>query len=375
MRSFVASALLVSSSVAAASASLAPRWDWPDAMPIEARQEPGTPRFQCHEDCGTTISLSRVEGYCTNAEWRGRYDACMICANTEGIWQFYRNAITPAAAACGLTAEPSPSGWVPTPTSTEAPAQPSSEAPVVPPSSAPAPVDPVSSAPAPVDPVSSAPAPVDPVSSAPAPVDPVSSAPAPVDPTSTAASAVTSAASAVTSAAPSAEQPSVIVPTPGSSAAGVPASSLISSAAAGKPTSSAVEHPVSSGAPYPVETHSHANGTAAHTSTEPCETDANGVPTGQGKPTTLVTKTTEVPGHVVVPTTSADAPVQPAPPAQTPGTGSPSHVATAPVVVESADATDGSVPVPSVVEVSGAGRTVGSAIAAGVAAIVAVAAL
>ncbi|KAF3342747.1 hypothetical protein VdG2_08734 [Verticillium dahliae VDG2] len=183
MRSFVASALLVSSSVAAASASLAPRWDWPDAMPIEARQEPGTPRFQCHEDCGTTISLSRVEGYCTNAEWRGRYDACMICANTEGIWQFYRNAITPAAAACGLTAEP----------------------------------------------------------------------------------------------------------------------------------------------------------------TEPCETDANGVPTGQGKPTTLVTKTTEVPGHVVVPTTSADAPVQPAPPAQTPGTGSPSHVATAPVVVESADATDGSV--------------------------------
>ncbi|KAM0508823.1 hypothetical protein ACHAQF_005107 [Verticillium nonalfalfae] len=348
MRSFVASALLVSSSVTAASASLAPSWDWPDAMPIEARQAPGTPRFQCHEDCGTTISLSRVEGYCTNAEWRGRYDACMICANTEGIWQFYRNAITPAAAACGLTAEPSPSGWVPTPTSTEAPAQPSSEAPVVPPSSAPAPVNPVSSAPA--------------------PVDPVSSAPAPVDPTST-------AASAVTSAAVSAEQPSVIVPTPGSSAAGVPASSLINSAAAGEPTSSAVEHPVSSGAPYSVETHSHANGTAAHTSTAPCETDANGVPTGQGKPTTLVTKMTEVPGHVVVPTKSADAPVQPAPPAHTPATGSPSHVATAPAVVESADATDGSVPVPSVVEVSGAGRTVGSAIAAGVAAIVAVAAL
>ncbi|KAG7125363.1 hypothetical protein HYQ45_013237 [Verticillium longisporum] len=328
MRSFVASALLVSSSVAAASASLAPRWDWPDAMPIEARQEPGTPRFQCHEDCGTTISLGRVEGYCNNAEWRGRYDACMICANTEGIWKFYRNAITPAAAACGLTAEPSPSGWVPTPTSTEAPVQPSSEAPVVPPSSAPAPVDPTSTA-----------------------------------------------ASAVTSAAPSAEQPSVIVPTPGSSAAGVPASSLISSAAAGEQTSSAVEHPVSSGAPYPVETHSHANGTAAHTGTEPCETDANGVPTGQSEPTTLVTRTTEVPGHVVVPTKSADAPVQPAPPAQTPGTGSPSQVATAPVVVESADATDGSVPVPSVVEVSGAGRTVGSAIAAGVAAIAAVAAL
>lgn len=57
MRSFVASALLVSSSVAAASASLAPRWDWPDAMPIEARQEPGTPRFQCHEDCGKQKAL------------------------------------------------------------------------------------------------------------------------------------------------------------------------------------------------------------------------------------------------------------------------------------------------------------------------------
>ncbi|KAM0286732.1 hypothetical protein ACHAQH_000752 [Verticillium albo-atrum] len=350
MRSFVTSALLVSGSVAAASASLAPRWDWPEGMPLQARQDPGTPRYQCHEDCGTTITLGRVEGYCTNADWRSRYDACMICANTEGIWQYYSNAITPSAAACGLTAVPSPSGWVPTPTSTAAPVEPSTEAPVEQPTSTEAPVDPISSAPAPVDPASTAA-----VTSAEPPIV-VSSTDAPVEQPTSSEEPIVSASSAV-------------VP-PESSAAEVPASSIASSAAA-EETSSAVEEPVSSGASHPEETSSCSDDatvyptTAAAATSEPCETDSAGVPTaGQHKPTTLVTKTTE----------------GPAPPAQTPVTGSPSHVnqetevATAPVVVQSADATDGSVPVPSVVEVSGAGKVFGSVVAVGVAVAVTIAA-
>ncbi|KAM0331657.1 hypothetical protein ACHAQA_003336 [Verticillium albo-atrum] len=360
MRSFVTSALLVSSTVAAS--SLAPRWDWPVGMPLQARQEPGTPRYECHENCGTAITLSREEGYCTAGEWRGRFDACLICANTEGIWRYYSPTLVPAAAACGLAAEPSPSGWVPGPTSV-APVEPSSTAaPVEPPTSSAAPVDPVSTAPveqpsltdAPAEPSS---APVDPVSSA--PVDPVSSAP--VDPVSS---------------APVDTPSSVVVPEVSSSAE-VPAAS---SSAAAEETSSAVDYPASSGASYPEETSSYSHdgvkptGTAA--TSEPCETDSAGVPTGKGEHTTLVTKTTEGSGHVV-PTKSAEVP---APPAQSPVTGSPvqegeeTKTPSAPAVVESADATDGSIPTPSVVEVSGAGKTFGSVVAAGVAAVMVLAA-
>lgn len=50
MRSFVAYSLLASATFASA---LERRWDYPSAVPaLERRQEPGTPRYACHEDCG-----------------------------------------------------------------------------------------------------------------------------------------------------------------------------------------------------------------------------------------------------------------------------------------------------------------------------------
>ena len=54
MRSVAAYALLATGTLAVASVER--RWEWPVAMPLEARQDPGTPHYQCHEDCGMSWS-------------------------------------------------------------------------------------------------------------------------------------------------------------------------------------------------------------------------------------------------------------------------------------------------------------------------------
>ncbi|KAF5024495.1 hypothetical protein F66182_3435 [Fusarium sp. NRRL 66182] len=97
-------ALFASTSLAAA---LEPRWEFPDSVPaLMRRQEPGTPLYACHENCGLLITLGRQPGYCTNAEWRQRYRNCMACANTYNIWQYYRSGVTAAARPCGLNPTP-----------------------------------------------------------------------------------------------------------------------------------------------------------------------------------------------------------------------------------------------------------------------------
>ncbi|KAK7425895.1 hypothetical protein QQZ08_007609 [Neonectria magnoliae] len=135
MRSFVTYTLLASATFA--SAALERRWEYPDTVPaLEKRQEPGTPRYQCHEDCGLLITLGREDGFCDNSEWNERYGRCMICANTFEIWRYYSNGVTNAAEQCGLSPTPSPSGFTASsteaaeePTSTEAPAEESTTAP------------------------------------------------------------------------------------------------------------------------------------------------------------------------------------------------------------------------------------------------------
>ncbi|OBR08849.1 hypothetical protein CH63R_07614 [Colletotrichum higginsianum IMI 349063] len=123
MRSFVTCAVLASVASIAAAQVAHPLFEYPDTVPLEKRQEPGTPRYQCHEDCGLLISLGRTEGYCDSAEFNERYGRCMSCANTEGIWMYYRASVTAAAAECGLDAVPSPSGGGAAPaTTTAAPA-------------------------------------------------------------------------------------------------------------------------------------------------------------------------------------------------------------------------------------------------------------
>ncbi|OLN89997.1 hypothetical protein CCHL11_07261 [Colletotrichum chlorophyti] len=84
-------------------------WEFPESMPIAKRQavpEPDTPAYLCHENCGTSITLSREAGYCQNFQWIARYDACLQCANSFNIWQYYGNSISASAAACGFTAVP-----------------------------------------------------------------------------------------------------------------------------------------------------------------------------------------------------------------------------------------------------------------------------
>ncbi|OHE93357.1 hypothetical protein CORC01_11306, partial [Colletotrichum orchidophilum] len=110
MRSFVTCTVLATVA-SMALAQVHPRFEYPNSVPaVEKRQEPGTPRYQCHEDCGLLITLGREDGFCTNAEWNERYGRCMTCANTFSIWIYYSSGVTSAAAKCGLSPTPSPSG-------------------------------------------------------------------------------------------------------------------------------------------------------------------------------------------------------------------------------------------------------------------------
>ncbi|KAF5020534.1 hypothetical protein F66182_7433 [Fusarium sp. NRRL 66182] len=117
MHSFVAYTLLASATL---SVALSPRFEFPDTVPLLKRQQPGTPQYACHEDCGLLITLGREEGYCDNDEWNERYGRCMDCALTYNVWQYYRSGVTSAADGCGLTPAPSASGSSNGPASTTA---------------------------------------------------------------------------------------------------------------------------------------------------------------------------------------------------------------------------------------------------------------
>ncbi|KAF4446859.1 hypothetical protein F53441_9563 [Fusarium austroafricanum] len=107
MHSLVAYTLLASATL---SVALDPRFEFPDTVPLHKRQQPGTPQYACHEDCGLLITLGREKGFCDNDEWHDHYGKCMECANTYGIWKYYGNAVSKAAKECGLSPTPSPSG-------------------------------------------------------------------------------------------------------------------------------------------------------------------------------------------------------------------------------------------------------------------------
>lgn len=56
MRSFVTCTVLASVA-SLASASIQARWEYPEAVPaIMRRQDPGTPAYACHENCGKNMS-------------------------------------------------------------------------------------------------------------------------------------------------------------------------------------------------------------------------------------------------------------------------------------------------------------------------------
>ncbi|OAP65387.1 hypothetical protein AYL99_01359 [Fonsecaea erecta] len=90
--------------VASVSASLL----YPDNFPLQRRQEPGTPEYDCHANCGTVIVDGRTEGYCDSANFTTALEDCLNCALQYDIWQYYGDSVAQAATACGLDATPVP---------------------------------------------------------------------------------------------------------------------------------------------------------------------------------------------------------------------------------------------------------------------------
>ncbi|KAL6920612.1 hypothetical protein ACHAPO_007064 [Fusarium lateritium] len=137
MRSLFAYTLLASATL---SVAVDPRFEYPDTVPLVKRQQPGTPQYACHEDCGLLITLAREDkDFCDSQEWNEHYDECMECAETYGIWKYYGSGVSKVAEQCDLSPSPSPSGAaaekptssgtdgsataVPVETTTEAPAE------------------------------------------------------------------------------------------------------------------------------------------------------------------------------------------------------------------------------------------------------------
>lgn len=108
----------------------------PLALAIPSPQEPGTPKYECHANCGNTISLVKANSapaICDLAEFVEGYNACLQCAGPDefDIWQYYGRSLSPVGKACGLPSEP---GAAPEPTTTAAPEEPSTTAPAEDPS-------------------------------------------------------------------------------------------------------------------------------------------------------------------------------------------------------------------------------------------------
>ncbi|KAI0851535.1 hypothetical protein F5Y00DRAFT_12179 [Daldinia vernicosa] len=73
------------------------------------RQDPGSPSYNCHDNCGQAIIQGRnSEDVCNDDIFLADYKACLQCAgpDNEDIWQYYGNALTKSASSCGLSTSP-----------------------------------------------------------------------------------------------------------------------------------------------------------------------------------------------------------------------------------------------------------------------------
>ncbi|KAK4209307.1 hypothetical protein QBC37DRAFT_486188 [Rhypophila decipiens] len=70
------------------------------------RQAPGSPKFSCHSNCGSTIAGARIQGHCSNSTWTDLYEECLDCAVEQGIWDMYGRSVGAAGQACGLSTTP-----------------------------------------------------------------------------------------------------------------------------------------------------------------------------------------------------------------------------------------------------------------------------
>ncbi|OAL49319.1 hypothetical protein IQ07DRAFT_588643 [Pyrenochaeta sp. DS3sAY3a] len=72
------------------------------------RQEPGTPSYNCHANCGNAITLSKRPNPCESEAFKTNYENCLTCSGPDNfnIWRYYGGTLSTAGAACGLETEP-----------------------------------------------------------------------------------------------------------------------------------------------------------------------------------------------------------------------------------------------------------------------------
>ncbi|KAL5045472.1 hypothetical protein BDW71DRAFT_183825, partial [Aspergillus fruticulosus] len=81
-------------------------FQYPDFVPLNKRQAPGTPQYECHANCGGIITASRSDGYCDSSDFKRMLSDCLNCALKYDIWKYYGNSVSSAAENCGLDATP-----------------------------------------------------------------------------------------------------------------------------------------------------------------------------------------------------------------------------------------------------------------------------
>ncbi|KAI0382022.1 hypothetical protein F5Y04DRAFT_56133 [Hypomontagnella monticulosa] len=73
------------------------------------RQEPGTPAYNCHDNCGQAIIQGRNSAdVCNDNIFLTDYQNCLQCAGPDNvnIWQYYGNTLSRTASTCGLSTTP-----------------------------------------------------------------------------------------------------------------------------------------------------------------------------------------------------------------------------------------------------------------------------
>ncbi|RYP91050.1 hypothetical protein DL770_002823 [Monosporascus sp. CRB-9-2] len=73
------------------------------------RQEPGTPAYNCHDNCGQAILQARnSDDVCVDDVFLANYENCLQCSGPDNvdIWRYYSNSLTTAAEPCGLPTTP-----------------------------------------------------------------------------------------------------------------------------------------------------------------------------------------------------------------------------------------------------------------------------
>ncbi|KAI0465658.1 hypothetical protein F4859DRAFT_500116 [Xylaria cf. heliscus] len=73
------------------------------------RQEPGSPAYICHEDCGQAILAARAsKDVCSDDDFLTNYDACLKCSGPDNIdiWKIYGGTLSGFGESCGLSTTP-----------------------------------------------------------------------------------------------------------------------------------------------------------------------------------------------------------------------------------------------------------------------------